>query len=163
MGIEPTSPGLNPGVLSRLNYGTVREAEQTSSADRGCGFVAIAAKSDGQVARSNGGTPCRESNPDRQGFRHGRYALLMVEDNRSSSAHRNWGGQTDSHRHQRLHRALCCYYTMTTMKWSAGPQPAGKPGVSGRTRTECFAETQRQNGVHGRNRTCDLHLRGMAL
>ena len=70
------------------------------------------------MARSNGGTPCRESNPDRQGFRHGRYALLMVEDNRSSSAHRNWGGQTDSHRHQRLHRALCCYYTMTTMKWS---------------------------------------------
>ena len=33
MGIEPTSPGLDPGVLSRLNYGTVRESAQTSSAD----------------------------------------------------------------------------------------------------------------------------------
>jgi hypothetical protein len=39
----------------------------------------------------------------------------LVEDHRSTSAHRNWGGQTDSHRHQRLHRALCCYYTMTTI------------------------------------------------
>jgi hypothetical protein len=26
MGIEPTSPEMNPGVLSQLNYGTVREA-----------------------------------------------------------------------------------------------------------------------------------------
>jgi hypothetical protein len=25
------------------------------------------------------------------------------------------------------------------------------------------AEAQRQNGVHGRNRTCDLHLRTVAL
>ncbi len=33
MGIEPTSPELDPGVLSRLNYGTVRESAQTSSAD----------------------------------------------------------------------------------------------------------------------------------
>src|SRR5882672_2407662 len=40
-GIEPTSPGLKPGVLSRLNYGTVRESAQTLSADRGCGFVAV--------------------------------------------------------------------------------------------------------------------------
>jgi len=30
---------------------------------------------------------------------------LLVEDNRSSSAHRNWGDQPDSHRHKRLHGA----------------------------------------------------------
>ena len=41
MGIEPTSPGLNPSVLSRLNYRTVRESAQTLSADRGYGFVAV--------------------------------------------------------------------------------------------------------------------------
>src|SRR5436190_22892008 len=41
MGIEPTSTGLTPGVLSRLNYGTVRESAQTLSADRGCGFIAV--------------------------------------------------------------------------------------------------------------------------
>jgi len=41
MGIEPIFPGLNPGVLSRLNYGTVRESAQTLSADRGCGFIAV--------------------------------------------------------------------------------------------------------------------------
>jgi hypothetical protein len=28
MGIEPTSPGQSPSVLSRLNYGTSREAMQ---------------------------------------------------------------------------------------------------------------------------------------
>ena len=48
MGIEPTSPGLNPGVLSRLNYGTVREPAQTSSADRGCGFVAVSSSQMGK-------------------------------------------------------------------------------------------------------------------
>ncbi len=32
----------------------------------------------------------RAGNPDRQGFHHARYALLMVEDKRSSSAHRKW-------------------------------------------------------------------------
>src|SRR5437773_9692902 len=42
----------------------------------------------------------------------------MVEDNQRSAAHRNWGGQTDSHRHPPLHRALCRSYTMTTKKWS---------------------------------------------
>src|SRR2546428_3890182 len=50
-------------------------------------------------------------------------------------------------------------------------------GASGRTRTECLraatkrvcetrpvaAGAHRQNGVHGRNRTCDLHLRTVAL
>ena len=43
---------------------------------------------------------------------------------------------------------------------------------SARTRTDDYeftklvlwlAEAQRQNGVHGRNRTCDLHLRTVAL
>ncbi len=48
---------------------------------------------------------CRFRQSQMHGFRHGRYALLMVEDNRSSSAHRNWGDQPDSHRHERRHGA----------------------------------------------------------
>ena len=31
MGIEPIFPGCSPGVLSRLNYGTVREAARLQS------------------------------------------------------------------------------------------------------------------------------------
>ena len=41
---------MYPGVLSLLNYGTVRESAPTSGADHGCGFVAVQANSDGQVA-----------------------------------------------------------------------------------------------------------------
>ena len=105
--VESGAPGGNRthisqialSVLSQLNYGTSHKASQSCALLCGCGSAPSAAQvhgsanSDGQVARSNGGTPCRESNPDRQGFRHGRYALLMVEDNRSTSAHRNWNGQ----------------------------------------------------------------------
>src|SRR6266540_3658962 len=59
MGIEPISPGLNPGVPSRLNYGTVRESAQTSSADRGCGFVAAL----GRVRWASGAIEQRHSMP----------------------------------------------------------------------------------------------------
>ena len=37
MGIEPTFPGHRPGVLSQLNYGTLREAAQRVRTPRGCG------------------------------------------------------------------------------------------------------------------------------
>ncbi len=30
---------------------------------------------------------------------------ILAEDNRSTSAHLNWGDQPDSHRHKRLHGA----------------------------------------------------------
>ena len=40
----------HPGVLSQLNYGNIRESAQTWSADYGRGFVAVKAKTDGQVA-----------------------------------------------------------------------------------------------------------------
>ena len=59
MGIEPTSPRNNPGVLSRLNYGTVRESAQTSSADRGCGFLAVL----GRVRWASGVIERRHSMP----------------------------------------------------------------------------------------------------
>src|SRR5437764_15487163 len=59
MGIEPTFPGLNPGVLSRLNYGTVRESAQTLSADRGCGFIAVL----GRVRWASGVIERRHSEP----------------------------------------------------------------------------------------------------
>ena len=88
-------------------------------------------------------------------------SFVLVEDNRSTSAHRNWGGQTDSHRHQRLHRALCCYYTMTTMKWS--PWSDSHRRIRVYETRPVAAEAQRQNGVHGRSCTCDLHLRRVAL
>src|SRR6266516_2074597 len=98
MGIEPTSPGLTPGVLSRLNYMTVREAAQTSSADRGCGFVAVLGRvrsASGVIERRHS-MPGIEPGPPRLSPRTVRPPL--VEDNRSSSAHRNWGDQPDLHR-----------------------------------------------------------------
>ena len=49
MGIEPTSPGLNPGVLSQLNYGSDQMDKWTSIRT--------------EALRK------RESNPDRQNFR----------------------------------------------------------------------------------------------
>jgi hypothetical protein len=50
MGIEPTSPGLNPGVLSRLNYGTFREPGQTRAQIADAVMLPFQAESDGQVA-----------------------------------------------------------------------------------------------------------------
>ena len=88
MRIELTSPGFVPGVLSPLNYGGHTKKAMGKWRDR------------------TEALQCRESNPDRQGLRRGRYALLcLVEDNRSTSAHRNWVGQRDLHPHRRLHRA----------------------------------------------------------
>src|SRR6266550_2743104 len=37
MGIEPTSPGLNPSVLSQLNYGASHKAAQSCALLCGCG------------------------------------------------------------------------------------------------------------------------------
>ena len=87
--------------------------------------------------------------------------LLMVEDNRSSSAHRNWGDQPDSHRHKRLHKAPCYSYIMVTRKWSPWSDLHRRIRVY-ETRPVA-AEAQRQNGVHGRSCTCGLHLRTVAL
>ncbi len=41
---------------------------------------------------------------------------MFMVDKRSTSAHRNWGDQPDSHRHSRLHGAGCCCYIMITME-----------------------------------------------
>ena len=58
----------------------------------------------------------------------------ILADNRSTSAHRNWSGSRDLHPDCPLHRRRCCCYT-----------------------------TILENGVHGRNCTCDLQLRTLAL
>ena len=56
MGIEPTFPGLNPGVLSQLNYGNPRHSRWTLNAEHRMRFGPKAARScafgktDGQVA-----------------------------------------------------------------------------------------------------------------
>src|ERR1700722_13259317 len=39
MGIEPTVPRLNPGVLSQLNYGNIRRPHADFSTDAGRGLV----------------------------------------------------------------------------------------------------------------------------
>ena len=36
---------------------------------------------------------------------------ILVEDNRSTSAHLNWSGSRDLHPDRLLHRERCCYYT----------------------------------------------------
>src|SRR5512137_628621 len=38
MGIEPTFPGLHPGVLSPLNYGNPRHMRWISNISTGCGL-----------------------------------------------------------------------------------------------------------------------------
>ena len=58
-GHRTTSPGLTSGVLSPLNYRTVRESAQTSSADRGCGFFAVL----GRVRWASGVIERRHSMP----------------------------------------------------------------------------------------------------
>ena len=56
MGIEPTSPGLNPGVLSQLNYGNIlrpsrKHLQRIPDAVWSEGSVRLRfGKSDGQVA-----------------------------------------------------------------------------------------------------------------
>src|SRR6185436_15310442 len=85
----------------------------------------------------------------------------LVEDKRSASVHRNWVGQRDLHPHRRRHRARCCYYIMANMNWSLWSDSHRRIQVY-KTRPVA-AEAQRQNGVHGRNRTCGLHLRTVAL
>jgi hypothetical protein len=53
---------ISSGVLSQLNYGTVREANLTDAVlSRARITWRASANNDGQVASSNGGTPCRES------------------------------------------------------------------------------------------------------
>src|SRR5512140_1223544 len=88
MGIEPTSPRLNPGVLSQLNYGVIR---WTSGA-------------------ADTGLRKQDSNPRHRTFvrrlSHGEQPPLSFWcDNLQTSAHLNWGDQPDSHRHKRLHGA----------------------------------------------------------
>jgi len=58
MGIEPTFPRLNPGFLSQLNYRNIRHrfAYRTRFGPRAT-WVVPSERSDGRVARSNGGTP----------------------------------------------------------------------------------------------------------
>ena len=112
--------------------------------------------SDGQVARSNGGTPCRESNPDRQGLRHGRYALLMVEDNRSTSAHQNckqrkWSGSRDLHPDRPLHgRRCCCYTTILAKRFNA-------KGARRRAATNSFAAKVRDFALSWRSHVESHH------
>src|SRR6266550_6738044 len=104
MGIEPTSPG-HPGVLSQLNYGNIRESTPILGADHGRGFVAVPGRvrwASGVIERRHS-MPGIEPGPPRLSPRTVRPP--MVEDNRSTSAHRNWGDQPDSHRHKRLHGA----------------------------------------------------------
>ncbi len=66
MGIEPTSPGLNPGVLSQLNYGVIRWA--SGVIERRHSMPGI---EPGPLNFRRGGTP----------------SFGLVEDNRSTSAH----------------------------------------------------------------------------
>ena len=86
---------------------------------------------------------------------------ILVEDNRSTSAHLNWGDQPDSHRHKRRHRALCCCYIMVTMNWSLWSDLHRRIAVY--ETAPVAAEAQRQNGVRGRSCTRALHLRTVAL
>jgi len=94
-----------------LNYGNIRRPHADFSTDAGRGLV-----------RGQPGLHLRE---DRMGkWRDRAEALhagnrtrtakalatdgtpsLMLEDKRSTSAHRNWGDQPDSHRNKRLHGA----------------------------------------------------------
>src|SRR5512140_489366 len=93
MGIEPTSPRLNPGVLSQLNYGVIR---WTSGA-------------------ADTGLRKRDSNPRHQTrvrrLSHGeqpplRFGAITCELRPIEVlAHGQWGDQPDSHRHKRLHGA----------------------------------------------------------
>src|SRR3989442_8982251 len=120
MGIEPTSPGLTPGVLSRLNYGTVRESAQTSSADRGCGFIAVLGRvrwASGVIERRHS-VPGIEPGPPRFSPKTVRPPLF-------------WWRITDQLRPieigvaKRIRTVTSAFtghyaanYTMTTMKWS---------------------------------------------
>src|SRR4051812_46292708 len=69
MGIEPTSPGNNPGILSQLNYGVIRWA--SGAADTGLRK--------------------RDSNPHRQTFLGGSLTVsnhpFFWSDNLRTSAH----------------------------------------------------------------------------
>ena len=71
MGIEPTSPGLNPGILSQLNYGNPRRARWIYSTSTGCGlFRRQRALRIGKDRWASGaadmGLRKRESNPQHQ-------------------------------------------------------------------------------------------------
>ena len=124
MGIEPTSPGVIPGVLSQLNYGAVRKGPSLAHTPRmwfcagGNRKLCVRQISMGKWRDRTEALHAGNRTRSASLLRRRRYALLMVVDNRSTSAHRNWGDQTDLHRYQRRHRARCCYYTMITMKWS---------------------------------------------
>lgn len=68
---------------------------------------------------------------------------MLVEDKRSTAAHRNWGDQPDSHRHSRLHGAGCCCYIMITNKLARrGGARRAKAGAPGRTRTDEYGFTK---------------------
>ena len=74
-----------------------------------------------------------------------------------------WSGSRDLHPDRSLHGRRCCCYTTIL----------SETGAPGRTRTDVYEFTKLvlwllrhrgfDNGVHGTTRTCDLHLRMVAL
>ena len=112
MGIEPTFPGLNPDVLSQLNYGNIRQ---------NCAkfLMQIA---DAVLRRRQPGVALRQRQMgkwrDRTEALHAgnrtRTAKACATDGTPSLWWRitdhlrpieNWGDQPDLHRHKRLHGA----------------------------------------------------------
>lgn len=139
VGIEPTSPRLNPGVLSRLNYEAVLRRSRGSprQSDVVCHgseiFVAGRFRWARDAIERRHSMPGIEPGPPRLAPRTVRPPYWWrITDQLRPIGKWKWSGSRELHPDRRVHNAKCCCYTTILIG----------TGALGRTRTDEYGFTK---------------------